>query len=215
MSLPIEAHDAHNRVSLDALLRHIELQCRERVESIQRQAAEDSEGIRRSARDQAADLLRDARRRERRLASERLRAERARQEARIRQRQLALQQQRAQQGIDAVRESLAELWTQPAARAAWLVRTLNDARAVLPGDAWCVVHPEDWSPGAEADRAATDAAAGVTVEWRADPALREGFVVEADRARVDATVAGLTARSDRIAGVLLAELPDSEPEAEA
>jgi vacuolar-type H+-ATPase subunit E/Vma4 len=215
MSTPIEAHEAHNRVSLDALLRHIEEQCRERVGSIQRHAAEQAEAIQRSARRQAAELLRETRRRERRLASERLRTERARQEARIRQKQLALQQQRAQRGVEALRESLVALWKQPAARAAWLVRALNDARAVLPGDAWRVLHPDDWAPDAEADRAAAHAAAGVRIEWACEPALRQGFIVEAARARVDATIAGLTARSDRIAGVLLAELPDPDPEVAA
>jgi len=211
MSMPIEAHEAHNRVSLDALLGHIEEQCRERIESIQRQAAQQADAIRRSARSQAADLLRETRRRERRLASERLRAERARQEARIRQKQLALQQQRAQQGVQALRESLAELWKQPGARAAWLARALNDAHAVLPGDAWRVKHADDWKPNDAPERPVD----GVTIEWRAEPSLRQGFIIEAARARVDATVAGLTARSDRIAGVLLAQLPDLDSEVDA
>lgn len=215
MSMPIEAHEAHNRVSLDALLRHIEEQCRERVDSIRRHAAEQSEAVRRTARDRAAELLRETRRREHRLAAERVRTERARQEARIRRRVLALQQDRASQGVAAVRRSLAELWEQPAGRAAWLARALGDARSVLPGAVWRIVHSKDWKPDGEAERTARDAAPDVQLEWRLDPDQEPGFIIEAARARVDATIAGLTARSDRLAGVLLALLPEPDSEVDA
>jgi len=215
MSTQIETHEAHNRVSLEALLQHIEAQCRERIESIRRQAAEQRDAIRRSARDQAAELLRETRRRERRLAHERVRAERARQEARIRQRQLALQQQRARRGVEALCQALSELWDQPTARAAWLARVVGDARAVLPDDHWRVRHPGDWSPDDDAERTVDEAASGVRIDWCADSALRHGFIIETTRARVDATIDGLTARGDRIAGVLLAELPEPDLEVDA
>lgn len=215
MSTPSETYESHNRDSLQSLLTHIDDRCRERTESIRSRAAEQAEAIRRSARDKAADLLRETRRRERRLAHERVRAERARQEARIRQRQLALQRERARRGLEALREALSELWRQPPARAAWLARALADARVVLPGDEWRVRHPDDWAPEADADRIAGDAASGADIEWQADSALREGFVVESARARVDASIGGLTARGERIAGVLLAELPEPELEVDA
>jgi vacuolar-type H+-ATPase subunit E/Vma4 len=212
MSTPIDARDAHNRVSLETLLNHIEAQCAERIESIRRQTDEQVESIRRTARDNAAELLRETRRRERRLADERVRAERARQEARIRRRQLALQREHAKRGLQALRKTLSELWNAPAARSAWLARALADARVVLPDDEWRVRHPESWTPGADAERVAGEAAPDVRIEWRADSSLNPGFVVEAGRARIDATIEGLTARGERIAGVLLAELP--EPDAE-
>jgi hypothetical protein len=207
MSTPRETSGAHNRLSLDALLGHIDEQCRERVAAIDRRVEDAAEEIRRAARDHAAELLREARRRERRLADQRVRAERARQGARIRQRQLELQRERARRGLGALREALAGLWRHPEARAAWLGRALADARVVLSCGDWCVWHPDGWAPDERALRAADEAAPGSTIEWRAAASLACGFVVEAGPARVDATVEGLTARQGRLAGVLLAELP--------
>ncbi|MGK7296335.1 MAG: V-type ATP synthase subunit E family protein [Candidatus Wenzhouxiangella sp. M2_3B_020] len=215
MSTPIETHESHNRASLESLLEHIDDRCRERTESIRRRAEEQADAIRKSARQKAAELLRETRRRERRQAHDRVRVERARQEGRIRQRQLALQRERAERGLEALREALTELWRQPAARAAWLERALADARAVLPGDEWRVRHPDGWAPDDDAERVASDVAPGADIEWHADSAVREGFAVESTRARVDASVDGLTARGERIAGVLLAELPEPQLEVDA
>jgi hypothetical protein len=205
MSTPSESH---NRSSLQALLRHIDEQCRGRVESIRRRAADEAATIIDAARGNAAGLLRETRRRERRAADDQVRAERARHEARIRQRQLALQRERARRGLSALREALRGSWARPAARSVWLARVLADARAVLPSDRWCIRHPTDWTPDERTGRAAREAAPGVRLEWRADPSLTDGFVVEAGAARVDATIDGLTARDERIVGLLLAELPE-------
>lgn len=215
MSTRIEAGDTHNQLSLDALLAHIDERCRARVDEIREQAARQAQAIRRGARGHAAALLRETRERERRVAAERVRGERARLQARIRQRQLARQRQRAAVGLERVRDALRRIWDEAPGQRAWQARALGDARAVLPGDDWTVCHPEGWTPDANAERVAGDAAPGARLEWRADPSLDCGFVIRSGRARVDATIDGLTARAERIAGVLLAELPEPDSEVEA
>ena len=202
----------HNRESLEALVAHVEEQCRSRVDEIERRAGDQSDRIRQSARDKAAELLREARARERRNMRERVRTERARQQGRIRKRELAERRTMAERGLEHVREALVRLWHRDEhARAAWLKRALSDARNVMTGDDWSVRHPGDWSPDqARAARVARDA----RIEWKADPTLREGFLVSAGKAVVDATPAGLTARGARIGGVLLATLPALDAEVE-
>ena len=206
----------HNRESLEALVAHVDEQCRSRVEEIERRAREQADRIRQSARDKAAELLREVRARERRNLKERIRSERARQQSRIRRRELAERRAMAEQGLEHVRKALVALWRDDEeARAAWLARALADARAMMTAGDWLVRHPEGWSPddaaGALADRIAQDA----RIEWRPDPALAEGFVVSGGRAVVDATPGGFTARGDRIAGVLLATLPALDSEVES
>ncbi len=207
MKTRTEPAEAHNEESLDRLLAHVESESRSRCDKLAAEAREKASTIRRQARQRAADLLRETRRRERRNAHERVRTERARQESRVRQRRLAERLELAGLGIERVRDKLAELWRQEDARIRWLQRALADAGRVLPGGRWRVRHPEGWAADAAAAAAAGQAAPETTLEWHADAALDAGFVVEAGRAVVDATPRGLTARDERIAGVLLAELP--------
>ena len=205
---------AHNRESLDALLAHVDEQCRARCEGISGRAEAEAEKVRQTARDRATDLLDEVRTRERRNVDEQVRVERARQRSRIRQRELAERRAMAEQGLQLVRKDLVGLWNSgERARAEWLARTLTDARAVLAGDRWRLRHPEDWSPD-QATGVVERVAPGVEIDWQPDTALREGFVVGAGKAWVDATPAGLTARGERIAGVLLAQLPESNAPAQ-
>ena len=197
----------HNRESLDALLAHVDDQCRLRCEEISGRARAEADRVRQTARDRAAELLNEVRTRERRNLDERIRVERARQQSRIRQRELAERRAMAEKGLGFVREELVQLWnSSDRARECWLERTLADARAVLATDRWQLRHPEGWSPGETAASITAHLAPNVEIDWQADPALAEGFVVGAGKAVVDATPAGLTARGDRIAGVLLALL---------
>jgi len=205
---------AHNRESLDALLAHVDEQCRGRCEEISGRAQAEADRVRQTARDRAAELLHEVRAREQRNLDERLRVERARQQSRIRQRELAERRAMAEQGLEFVREELVSLWNSgDRARASWLERTLTDARAVLATDHWRLGHPDDWSPGEAAAELAESVAPGVEIDWQADSALAEGFVVGAGKACVDATPAGLTARGERIAGVLLAQVPELDSRA--
>lgn len=202
---------AHNRESLQALLAHVEEQCRARCEQISSNAQAEAERVRQAARDRAAALLREVRERERGNLDERLRLERARQQSRIRQRELAERRAMADKGLAWVRAALVKLWSDgDRARARWLESALADARAVLAGRRWQLRHPEAWSPDAAASRLAERAAPDIEVDWQPDSALTEGFVIGAGKACVDATPAGLTARSARIAGVLLAQLPPQD-----
>ena len=204
---------AHNRESLDALLAHVDEQCHARCEEISGRADAEAEKVRQTARERATDLLDEVRTRERRNVDEQVRVERARQRSRIRQRELAERRAMAEQGLGFVREQLVVLWNSgDRARAGWLARTLTDARAVLAGDRWRLRHPEDWSPDG-ASSVVERVAPGVVIDWQPDTALSEGFVVGAGKAWVDATPAGLTARGERIAGVLLAQLPGLDSQA--
>lgn len=199
---------AHNRDSLDALLAHVDEQCRARCEEISGRADAEAEKVRQTARDRAAELLHEVREREQRNLDEQIRVERARQQSRIRQRELAERRVMAEKGLGFVREELVKIWnSNEGARASWLARALTDARAVLASDRWQLRHPEGWSPDETAASTAERVAPDVEIDWKSDPALTQGFVVGAGKAWVDATPAGLTARGDRIAGVLLAQLP--------
>jgi len=199
---------AHNRESLEALLAHVDEQCRERCEEIAGRASAEADTVRRTARERAEKLLDEVRERERRNLDEQLRVERARQQSRIRQRELAEQRAMAEKGLAYVREALVELWNSgDRARTRWLARALTDARAVLATDRWQLRHAEGWSPDRSAASTIERVAPNVEIDWTPDPALTEGFVIRAGKARVDATAAGLTARGERIAGVLLAQLP--------
>lgn len=202
---------AHNQESLEALLAHVDDQCRARCNEIADEARDEADRIRRAARDRAAELLREVRARERRNLHEQVRAERARQRSRIRQRELAERRAMAEQGLAFVREALATLWnSDDRMRSTWLERALADARNVLGADHWTLHYPEDWSPDDGTASIAERVAPDVRIDWNPDPALAQGFVVSAGKALVDATPAGLTARADRIAGVLLAEVPELE-----
>jgi len=204
---------SHNRGSLEALVAHVEEQCRSRIDEIDRRAADQAGRIRQSARAKAAELLREVRSRERRNMRERIRGERARQRSRIRKRELAERRTMAEQGLDQVRQALVKLWHQDErARAAWLKRALSDARTVMTEGDWSLRHPEDWSPD---EALAARVAQNARIEWQADPALCEGLVVSAGKAVVDATPTGLTARGARIGGVLLATLPALDAEVES
>lgn len=200
----------HNRESLEALLAHVDEQCRARCAEIAGRADAEAEKVRRTARDRADDLLDEVRSRERRNVDEQVRVERARQRSRIRQRELAERRAMAEQGLKFVRKELVDLWNSgDRARAGWLTRALADARTVLAGDRWQLRHPEGWSRDDATSGVVERAAPGVEIDWQSDPALTEGFVIGAGKAWVDATPAGLTARGERIAGVLLAQLPES------
>lgn len=202
---------AHNRESLEALLAHVDEQCQARCGEISGRAAAEADRVRQAARDRAAELLQAVRDRERRNLDERLRVERARQQSRIRQRELAERRVLAEKGLDCVRKALVLLWKSgDGPRTSWLERTLTDARAVLTTDRWQIRHPDGWSPEESVAALVERVAPGVEIEWKPDPALTEGFVIGARKARVDATPAGLTARGERIAGVLLAQLPTLE-----
>lgn len=206
----------HNRESLEALLAHVDDRCRACCEEIAGRARNEADRIRQVARDRAAELLREVRARERRNLHEEIRAERARQRSRIRQGELAERRAMAEQGLKLVREALVSLWQGgERAQAAWLERALADARAVMTADNWLVRHPEGWSPDDAAAAPVARIAKDARIDWRPDPALGEGFVVSAGKAVVDATPAGLTARGDRIAGVLLATLPALDSEVES
>lgn len=199
---------AHNRESLDALLAHVDEQCRARCGEISGRASAEAEKVRRTARDRAAGLLQEVRERERRNLDERLRVERARQQSRIRQRELGERRVMAEKGLEFVREELVNLWnSDDRTRECWLERVLTDARAVLATDQWQLRHPEDWSPDQTVVERVERVAPGARIDWQPDSELTEGFVIGAGKAWVDATPAGLVARGERIAGVLLAQLP--------
>ena len=206
---------AHNRESLDALLAHVDEQCRARCDEISGRARAEAGKVRQTARDRAAGLLHEVRERERRNLDEQLRVERARQQSRIRQRELGERRVMAEKGLEFVREELVNLWnSDDRTRECWLARALTDARAVLATDHWQLRHPEGWSPDAAAASTTERVAPGVEIDWKPDRALTEGFVIGAGKAWVDATPSGLVARGERIAGVLLAQLPESSAPAQ-
>lgn len=227
----------HNRASLDALVDYVEAQCREHCDRVLAEARDEAASVRRQARDHAAQLLREARAQERRTAAKRLETERARQRSRLRERLLADRRAAAEKAVPMFVEALERLWHEDAGvRAAWLERVLADARGVLLGERWTVLHPSGWDEaegsevlaryrdgekewnGEDASNDADGPGTGTRpaeVDSDAAAGIDAGFRISAGRVVVDATPAGLAARGDWIAGLLLARLPEEAPEIDA
>jgi len=206
---------AHNNASLNQLLAHIETQCSEQCRSLDEQAAAEALEIVQRARDRAAELLRRARERERGEAHERLRAERARQRMRLRRAWLERRRALAERGMQRVADALAALWNESAAvRSCWLQRALDEAVRVLPPGEWRLECPSGWDPdeGRDLIDAFVEGQAGIAVDPGPGDDIAAGFRMRLGASRIDLTTNGLLARSDRVAGYLLAGLAAEPPE---
>lgn len=202
------ARDHHNHQSLAKLLEHIEHQCdrecAERIQIAEQQSAELTADV----RTHAAELLRRVRRRERASARERVEAEIARAKSLLRQAWLKQRRELAEYGIRSLHDKLEQHWNSgQAARKVWFARAQADAARVLPSDIdWCVQHPQRW----DRDEACNERAN--IASWQANSGLSCGFVIAAGNASLNSTPAGLLARQDRVAGLMLAGLDDTPPE---
>jgi len=160
-------------------------------------------------------------------ARERLRAagahERERQRARVAaaEARLAtgrrLQRQKAAaaalaQGWTKLRRALEARWRESAARAQWVTRYLDAARAALPASDWEIRHPADW-PAAERERVALALGqSGISaVRFVADASLHAGLAIRSGGNELDATLEGLVADRAGVEGRLLAHLEGAGP----
>jgi hypothetical protein len=124
------------------------------------------------------------------------------------------QQQRAAAllaaGWQRLPQALVDAWREPAARKAWAERVAAEARALLPGGTWRIVHAPDW-PVAEREVFAAELSATHAVpEFVADPRVRAGLKIAAGGNVIDGTQDGLLADRSEIGSLLLRELEARE-----
>ena len=195
----LEAQVADLVASVDA-----DAAARERATLLE--AGEQARELRREAFQQARQQVRAA------VATERERVEqeltRAHAALQTRQRQARQSRWMAQlrEAWASLEESLLELWTDAEQRRIWLRMVADAANRQLPAGQWTVSCPVDLS---EAERASFGAlletGAGSTPGFQLDGEIQAGVRVQAGRATLDGSVAGLLAGRVDIEAALLDE----------
>lgn len=104
--------------------------------------------------------------------------------------------------------ALCERWQSPSGRAHWVEHHLAIAKAVLPPNAWTIVHPLQW-PDAEQAQAWLQALGIEGASFHADATLRTGIRVVSGPNTLDASLEGLLADRAAIEGRLLHYLADA------
>ena len=189
----------------------VEIQLAAMLERIQQDLGDSRDVLLSQARRQARARLRDARRRARQrmalaIAEERSQGQeslgraRAALASRLRRKQQLLDREQLKAGQRQLRAALHSRWEDSDARREWAVTLLQEARALLPSGKWCVEHPDDLDP-VEAE----SLLAGTDIMLRASKEIDAGFRLVCGDACLDMSVEGLLARSEDIAGELLAE----------
>lgn len=180
-------------------------QCNALAQEAAARSAEILAQARHAARQRTQATLADERRRRSQLlaaAAARLANEERQHQQQTHARLLALAWQR-------LPDVLAQRWSQPAARADWLRHVFAAARAGLAPGAWTVVHGT--ALGADDRRLLADraAAAGVALDFSADPAMGAGIKLRAGGNVVDGTADGLLADRAAIGSRLLELLQET------
>jgi hypothetical protein len=174
------------------------------------------------ARAEAAEILRRAWRRERdhlhtSIAAERSRARTLIQAARA---ERATRERTSGDRVNAdllalawphLRALLAARWRDPAGRATWVARALEQALVSLPAGPWTVRHAPDWvAPEAAAPCVAVAArlaeVQAPAPRFLAEPSIVAGLIVEGGSAVLDASLDGLLADQQQLEARLLALL---------
>ncbi|ARE40987.1 hypothetical protein RGUI_2846 [Rhodovulum sp. P5] len=193
------------------------------IAALEAEVARDVETILSDAEAEAADIVARARHRNRRRfrrAAARMRSERAATLAKAHAKAhrarhqvfLAENARIAETGLGTIESCLAELWGDPAVRAAWCRNAVKLTCDRLGDVEHFVVEHPDPLPD-ETRRALLDALAEAgcrAPELRPDPSLRVGIRLRSDHACLDATPAGLLRDRARIAGEYLAVLGRGE-----
>ena len=128
----------------------------------------------------------------------------------------ARQQQQASHALEAawplLRDALAARWREAAARKLWTDSIVELCVTRLRHGDWTVEHPADWTTREQTEfTAALGVNATVKLTFTTVPDLKAGLRVKADRAVLDASVAGLTHDGRAIAAMLLDELAHRTP----
>jgi len=105
-------------------------------------------------------------------------------------------------------QALCERWQSPSGRARWVEHYLAIAKAVLPPNAWTIVHPLQW-PDAKQAQAWLQALGIEGASFKADATLRAGIRVVAGPNTLDASLEGLLTDRAAIEGRLLHYLGDA------
>jgi hypothetical protein len=186
--------------------------------------AQKCEAILAEARGKAADLLRQAHTDARDRMRKAFREERERHDARVNaaranlqtRRRLGLQQRAAALLATAstrLPDELLRRWEAAPTRRTWVAAVIADARRLMPGGAWQILHARNW-PATEREAIATELASalGAAPTFIADAGIRAGLKICADGNIVDGTLDGLIA--DRaVIGAQVLHLLEAEAEA--
>lgn len=188
-----------SELAAQGLLDLIEADCARQRSQVLGQAQALANELSAQARSQARELVRRAFAEQRQRHSERLHAAQAQLAT---QRRLHAQQRTAallrlaRQRLPGV---LLALWQQPPARAAWVARTLQAAKARLPQGAWQVVHAADW-PEAEALALAAElhASLGAPAQLVPSAGIAAGLKLSIAGNVIDASLDGLLASRSEV-----------------
>lgn len=189
--------------SEQALLAMIEAERERRCSALHAEAEAKARALLASAHASARARVREALLAARERAEARVAAAQARRQTRHRLARQQADHSFLAEAIARLPGALAARWAGAASRRQWIAHALGQAATALVPDNWRIEHAAGVE---EADRQATAAAlpAGVTPEWRLDPALPAGLRICAGGNRIDATPIGLMTDREALAGALLA-----------
>jgi vacuolar-type H+-ATPase subunit E/Vma4 len=192
-------NDSLYRVQAEALIRQLTRDQEKRCGEIERNGQEWARQRLAEARHQAVVRFHKAAERER----ERFRREISGAEAAITAEARNRHQQHLASLVKAVVAGLPAAmevrWKNPASRAAWIKAALAEAQGRLGTGEWLIRVAE--SSGDEDLPQVMD---GTRLQWRADPELGAGLVIEKGGARLDASVVGLLADTTMLESRILA-----------
>ncbi len=188
---------------LELLLQHRDEECRK----LQQRSEEEGRELLRAAYRSARARLHENAESGRNRARTQIGAARAELETRRRQRTQQLGAVALTGAWDRLPQRLAQRWADPATRAAWIGKALEQAFAALPGAPWRIRHP----PGlAESERDAVRKAVQQQLsqvpELIADAQVDAGLILECAGVVLDASSSGLLVDQDTIEARLLALL---------
>lgn len=193
--------------SVDALLavviRHRDQNCRQIDDVADAQARDIIKAAHREARKKVHEVIVDERRsRNDAINKQRAKIDTARRQAR---------QEHENNFLNIVwkllETELDKRWNAPSARHDWVVATVERALNHLHPGPWSIEHPPGWSVR-ELDPFLDEIRifSGAVPVFAANAALRAGLLIQANDAKVDASLTGLLANRNEISALLLAEL---------
>ncbi len=188
---------------LELVLQHRDEECRK----LRQRSEEEGRELLRAAYRNARTRLHENAESGRNRARTQIGAARAELETRRRQRAQQLGSVALAAAWEQLPQRLAQRWTDPAARAAWIGKALEQAFAALPGGSWRIRHPSGLADTErDALRKAVQQQLSQAPELIADEKVEAGLILECTGVVLDTSSNGLLVDRDAIEARLLALL---------
>ncbi len=188
---------------LELVLQHRDEECRK----LQQRSEEEGRELLRAAYRSARTRLHENAESGRNRARTQIGAARAELETQRRQRAQQLGSVALAAAWERLPQRLAQRWADPATRAAWIGKALEQAFAGLPGGLWQIRHPSGLAESErDALRKAVQRQLSQAPELIADAQVEAGLILECTGVVLDASSSGLLVDRDAIEARLLALL---------